>query len=129
MFEELREAALLVRRGKRVLLVEREPGERWAGMWDFPRFPLESEEPGRIGRELQRHLREQLGIEAEVGRQLTTLRHGVTRFRITLSCHEALYRGKAAATTRNLKWLTADELAHYPLNTTGRKLSRWVNDQ
>jgi len=31
------EVALVVRKNGRVLLLRRQPGERWAGLWDFPR--------------------------------------------------------------------------------------------
>ena len=37
----VREAAVVVRRGGRVLLLLRPEGGRWAGLWDFPRFALD----------------------------------------------------------------------------------------
>ena len=53
--EAVREAAVLVRRRGRVLLVRWPEGRRWAGLWDFPRFPLSRRKPGgdppRVGRE------------------------------------------------------------------------------
>ena len=57
---------------------------------------------------------------------LATLRHGVTRFRITLECYEADYvSGPGDEADRpTMRWLRPEELAHYPLSTTGRKLSR-----
>ena len=46
-----REAAVVVRRGGRVLLVRCPEGQRWAGLWDFPRFAVQSSDtsdaPGR----------------------------------------------------------------------------------
>jgi A/G-specific adenine glycosylase len=38
--EAVREAAVLVRRRGRVLLLRWPEGRRWAGLWDFPRFAL-----------------------------------------------------------------------------------------
>jgi A/G-specific adenine glycosylase len=38
--ETVREAAVLVRRNGRVLLLRWPEGRRWAGLWDFPRFPV-----------------------------------------------------------------------------------------
>ena len=37
----VREAAVVVRRRGRVLLLQRPEGGRWAGLWDFPRFPFD----------------------------------------------------------------------------------------
>jgi len=37
------EAAVIVRRNDRVLLRRIPEGQRWAGLWDFPRFPLSAE--------------------------------------------------------------------------------------
>ena len=34
---EVREAAVVIRKSKRVLLVKRPDGGRWAGLWEFPR--------------------------------------------------------------------------------------------
>ena len=40
--QAVREAAVVVRRGGRVLLLRHPDGGRWAGLWDFPRFALEA---------------------------------------------------------------------------------------
>ena len=124
-FEDVREAAVLVEHRGKVLLVERSAGTRWAGLWDFPRFALEAESPPAIHAELRRKLQESLGIAAEIRFLTTTLKHGVTRFRITLDAYEAAYlggkltpRGFAAA-----RWVGFDAMTRYPLNTTGRKIS------
>jgi len=41
--EFYQEAALIVRRNDQVLLRRIPEGQRWAGLWDFPRFPLPPE--------------------------------------------------------------------------------------
>ncbi len=126
----VREAAVVVRRRGRVLLVERPQGGRWAGLWDFPRFPLDgpAAKPQAEGRQLIDGVRRLTGVRVRMGRHLQTFKHGVTRFRITLECYEAEYlsiaRGKIEAAA--LRWLRPDELDAYPLSTTGRKLARLV---
>ncbi len=124
--EERHEAALLVRRRGRVLLLRCQEGQRWAGLWDFPRFLVESEHPAAIDRELCESLHKETGVVASLGRHLTTLKHGVTRFRITLDCYEAQYVSGADSQLdpARMRWVTPGELADYPLCTTGRKLSR-----
>jgi A/G-specific adenine glycosylase len=130
VIESRHEAALLVRRRGRVLLVRRPEGQRWAGLWDFPRYPVESEQPACLVEELAGHVRGHLGLLVEVGQCLATLRHGVTRFRITLDCYEARYVGTAkplaSVPPTETRWLHPKELADYPLSTTGRKLCRWA---
>ena len=130
VIESRHEVALVVRRRGRVLLLRRPEGERWAGLWDFPRYLVSAEHPAGLAQELADHVRHQLGITIEVGDQVATLRHGVTRFRITLDCYEARYRSTdgtaAAASSVETRWLRPEELAHYPLSTTGRKLCQWA---
>ena len=91
IIEEVREAAVVVRRGRRVLLLLREAGERWAGMWDFPRFPLSDAKGDGEADEIVVAVARATGQQVKPGRLLTTIRHSVTRFRISLSCYEAAH--------------------------------------
>lgn len=123
----LREAAVLVRHRGRVLLVRCPEGGRWAGLWDFPRVALESEEPQRRMHELAEKVCRLTGAAVEPGELLHTIRHGVTRYRITLECYAARCLSTGSPPEgAEVKWLRAEQLAHYPLSTTGRKLARWV---
>jgi A/G-specific adenine glycosylase len=127
-FEEVAEAAVLVRRRGRVLLIQWPEGRRWAGLWDFPRFVVHSEKEAEIQRELVANVRRLTGVTISPGEHRKTLRHGVTRFRITLDCYDAEYVSHNGGGTENLvqKWLRPAELEHYPLSSTGRKLARLV---
>ena len=129
--EARHEAALIVRRRGRVLLLKCPEGGRWAGLWDFPRFLVHSEDAAAIRPELSDNLRSQTGILAEPGRHLKTITHGVTRFRITLDCYDARYVSgpNTQPNTTQIRWLRPAELAHYPLNTTGRKLARLLDSR
>ncbi len=126
--QAVREAALVVRRRGRVLLLRWPEGRRWAGLWDFPRFPLAANSPTAIGRELVENVRALTGVTAAPGRHMTTLTHGVTRFRITLDCYEAKYVSgdKRAAAPLETRWLRPAELKDYPLSSTGRKLANLI---
>jgi A/G-specific adenine glycosylase len=133
-FEELSEAAVLVRRrpwvhgARRVLLIQWPEGRRWAGLWDFPRFAIEGHEEAEIHRALVDNVRRLTGVTIAPGEHRKTLRHGVTRFRITLDCYEAEYVSHNGGGEENLtqKWLRPAELEHYPLSSTGRKLAGLV---
>lgn len=124
--EARREAAVLVRRDGRVLVVQRPEGERWAGLWDFPRFEVHAHDPAAIGRELTEAVGRLTGVAIRLGGHRTTLRHGVTRFRITLDSYDAQYVSGPPPKHANpaVQWLRPDELEHIPLSTTGRKLAR-----
>ena len=125
---ELREAAVLLKHKDRVLLVRCPEGGRWAGLWDFPRVGLTSETPDRQAAELTDKVYHLTGSRIEIDRHLHTLRHGVTRYRITLDCYAAHCRtpGRPPAGTE-VQWLRPAELADYPLNATGRKLAQLLS--
>jgi A/G-specific adenine glycosylase len=126
--EEVHEAAVVVRRGGRVLLIKRGDGGRWAGLWDFPRFPLHAEHPAARRKELIDGVRRLTGVTIVPGELLKTLRHGVTRFRITLDCFAAEYVSETdGETSAQVKWVRPAELEKYPLSTTGRKMAKLIS--
>ena len=59
---------------------------------------------------------------------LTTIKHGVTRFRITLDCFEAEYVAAATKTSSPgpMRWVRPQELADIPLSATGRKIATLI---
>src|SRR5690606_7504990 len=113
-----------VRKPGRVLLRQRAKGERWEGMWDFPRFPLDGEGPLFVRRELVDGVREQTGVEIEPGALLKTIKHGVTRYRITLDCYEARATGGRIRSTESspVRWTPLADLSGLPLSVTARKI-------
>jgi A/G-specific adenine glycosylase len=119
----VREVALAVRRGPRVLLAQRPPdARRWANMWEFPHGELG---PGEtFDAAAARLLGPLTGLTADLGPELLTVRHGVTRFRITLVCLEAEYRGGKFASDcyARGRWLRPAELIKYPVSSPQRKL-------
>ncbi|TWT32803.1 A/G-specific adenine glycosylase [Blastopirellula retiformator] len=124
-YEDRVEVAIVVRRKKEVLLRQCGEGERWAGLWDFPRFQVASE-ADLVSGQLASQLQERTGLSAAIGSRLTTIKHGVTRYRITLHCHEA---ERASGRLRKdetapLVWAAVDQLHDFALSTTGRKIAR-----
>lgn len=123
--------------GREVLLVQRRPDERWAGLWDFVRFPLsEGQADGGLPlfdphrSDERTRLAERVYSEAAVVVSAASLapigviRHCVTRFKITLSCWRAEWTADAPAPPpRDARWVPLDQLAAYPFSTTGRKIA------
>jgi A/G-specific adenine glycosylase len=127
--QTLHEAAVIVRRGDgRVLLVRCPEGQRWAGLWDFPRFEVQAEQPAAFRDELTAGVERLTGVRIIPGERLKTIRHGVTRFRITLDCYAAEYAGRSDGRRNRpeMRWIRPADLEGYPLSTTGRALGRLV---
>lgn len=123
-FTEVNEAAVVVRKGDRVLIRQCAEGERWAGLWDFPRFEVEAEGPLFAAEELASKVHAQTGVRCEPGALITILKHGVTRFRITLACYEARHTG--GRLRQPARWIKPVELSDLPLSVTGRKLAKQI---
>jgi len=121
-YEEVTEIAVIVRRGRRVLLRRCQEGERWADLWDFPRFAADPLDAPAV----HERLLTVLGAGASLGQRLATLKHGVTRFRITLHVYEATHDARKVPAP--FCWTTLDELTQLPLSTTGRKIARLLAD-
>lgn len=121
-YEEVTEAAVVIRRKDGRVLVRRcQPGERWAGLWDFPRVSA-----GKNS-EIAAAVHSLAGVHPELGERFATLKHGVTRYRITLDVYNATCAspGKASA---DAQWTTIESLAALPLSVTGRKIWQLLRD-
>ena len=131
---------VIVRKQGAVLLRQHGDGERWSGLWDFPRYELTDElaatlpdnlrSPSLFGSTnglaefLRTEIHQQTGIDAEIGAYLTSLTHAVTRYRIQLLCFEAKYLSGRLRRGEPLKWVRPGSLEGFPLSTTARKLAR-----
>jgi A/G-specific adenine glycosylase len=119
----VREAAIVIRHGKRFLLCRRSPdATRWQNMWEFPHAELkESEDPAegaaRIAKELT-------GLEVSVEDAYLTIRHTVTRHSIEMACFEAVRRAGRFASPfySEGKWVESADLNGYPVGTPQRRL-------
>jgi A/G-specific adenine glycosylase len=142
------EALIALRRGERYLIRRRADDERWAGMWDFLRFPISSIRPDERLTD-----RAWTRLQAEAGRLLhpwtagacppldvlQEIRHSVTRYRIRLIC----LMGELRVETRELrakrpmpaegagewKWAGLEAIAQLPLPVTGRQLAEALAKQ
>ncbi len=123
VYESTREACVVVWRDGRILLRRCEEGERWAGLWDFPRFPLKSAHKLALSRELRSEVERLTGVRVAAGDFITSIKHGVTRFRITLDCYHAEFLMERE-TKGELMWVFPEKLADFPLSATGRRVSQ-----
>jgi A/G-specific adenine glycosylase len=119
------EVAVIVRKRGRLLIVQRPDKGRWAGMWEFPHHPLR--ETDTVGTAALRLLAA-LGLDGVLAAEVATIRHSVTRFRISMTCILVDHRlGTLNAKTYPDKaWVRVEDLHDYPLSTPQRRLARML---
>jgi A/G-specific adenine glycosylase len=126
-YEDVSEAAVVIRRRDGHVLVRQcQPGERWAGLWDFPRVAMTN---GDESKQLCAAIQMLTSLRIELGEQFAVIKHGVTRYRITLRCYEA--RAKSSRLAKhddNRRWIAPESLHELPLSTTGRKISKLIGN-
>jgi len=122
------EVAVVIPKSGRVLLRHCQAGERWAGLWDFPRFAVPNKPGPKTYAAIEDLVAERTGLRVALGEQLTIIKHGVTKYRITLHCFAATPTPtkQTLSKNRHLKWVSHKDLKDYPLSTTGRKISELV---
>ncbi len=137
------DATVAIYKKGKYLLRRYQPGERWAGLWDFPRYsldggwenakPVSQKQNSKIGKIYSQKQCQQI-LETEIlnGPQLqirivtkeTEFKHSVTRYRIHLHCFSANWeKGDISSDEQNWTWVSVKELDEYPLTTTGRKFA------
>ncbi|HVU01530.1 MAG TPA: A/G-specific adenine glycosylase [Polyangiaceae bacterium] len=120
-------AAAVVTRGEKVLVVQlRADAPRWAGMWQFPNADVAKGETPEAA--AARSVREMTGLVVPVGERLTTVRHSVTRYRITLDVHRsASSRGRPKPVIVSAaEWKTLEELDDLALPSAHRRIANAV---
>jgi A/G-specific adenine glycosylase len=127
--EKIVEGVVLVRNGETLLLRRCTEGERWAGLWDFPRvrFPKSRLRRPNLS-QVASVIQESFGIEIYNCQYLGTLRHAVMHYLITLHAFDATmettqWRPEEGC---NLSWVAIDKLAELPMSSTGRLVTQWA---
>jgi A/G-specific adenine glycosylase len=117
------EVGVVVRDGAKLLLCRR-PADagRWQNMWEVPHAPRTDAED--ISDAAARVAKELTGFEVDPGAEVMTIRHGVTRYAITLVCVESALAGGVfvPGAYAEARWVTPAELAEFPVSSPQRKL-------
>jgi A/G-specific adenine glycosylase len=123
---EQEEVAVVVWRGAQLLIVQRPPSSRWADLWEFPHGEVDAH--GNHEEQAAKLLTRLVGLRANIGSEIATIRHGITRFRIRMVCLEADYRaGKFHSDFyAEGRWARPHDLDAYPFSSPQRKLARLV---
>ena len=131
-FTELREAALVIRDSKgRILMRRCAHDERWAGLWDFPRFDVtQCNTSAAESKNVAAQFQVRFGKPIFVGKKIHELKHAVTRYRITLKSYEAeldsSIPGKWKSSVETL-WVNPSKPSELALSSSGKRLWSWLS--
>lgn len=107
----VRVVGAIIERDGTVFAARRNPERSAGGLWEFPGGKVEADETPEQA--LSRELREELGIDAAIGRFLDRSVSEVDGARIELSCYEAVLRGPEPSVSTDhdaLMWIALDQL-------------------
>ncbi len=97
------------------VLIDRRPQNGLlGGLWEFPGGKVE---PGETTEAcIQREIREELGIEIEVGDRLIVVDHAYSHFRVTLNVHHCRHISGEPQPIEcdEVRWVSLSELEQYP---------------
>ncbi|MEO1524474.1 MAG: A/G-specific adenine glycosylase [Planctomycetota bacterium] len=129
-YEDRHEFAFVIRRKKasqaEYLVRPLPDGERWAGLWDFPR---PTHLPTKTVEEAAEWLGTQLGVDVGIGPRIQTLKHAVTKYRIRLDVHDATLAKPCPRPPGPWSWANLETLKSLPLSTTGRKIADSIESE
>jgi len=114
-------AGLVFRQGK-LLITQRPRAAHLGGLWEFPGGKREAHESFEAC--LARELREELGIEVEVGKLVASLTQAYPEQTVHLRFYRCRWRRHEPRPLGcpDFKWVGPEELAHYPFPAADARL-------
>ncbi len=99
---------------RQILIDRRRPEGLLGGLWEFPGGKIELGET--VEECIRREIREELGIEIEVGDRLITIDHAYSHFRVTLTVHHCRHLTGIPQPIESdeIRWVTLDEIDQFP---------------
>lgn len=135
-YTELTEAVVLVQNTSAQWLVRRcSSSERWAGLWDFPRFDVTGcTGTTEVLKSLTQSMFDQFRVCVELVDTKHSLRHAVTRYRIHLLCYLGKMQAEHAQELSPEKdsessfWMEGDALQDLAWNASGKRILKWLQE-
>jgi A/G-specific adenine glycosylase len=119
----VRQAMIAVQRGRRYLLRKSPAGERWAGLWEFLRVPVDRDGESVSLPSIERAVATLCGLAVEANSDGFELRHTVTRFRIRLHCTTARYVSGTTNGPAEYRWAQVDEFGSFAFSMPARRFA------
>ncbi|MDB6034499.1 MAG: A/G-specific adenine glycosylase [Verrucomicrobiales bacterium] len=113
--------AFLVVDKSRVLIRQRPAGVVNAHLWEFPNVEVleKGEMPGAVAKQL-------FGTAPKSFELFCTIKHTITRYRITMEVHRASFNGSATELSKSGKWCTLLDLQKLAFPSAHRKVANLV---
>lgn len=105
------------------ILIDKRPAKGLlGGLWEFPGGKVEPDET--IEACIKREIKEELGIEIEVGDHLMTIDHAYTHFKVTLNVYHCRYISgePQPIECEEIRWVTLDEIDQFPFPKANEKI-------
>ncbi len=112
-------AAFVVQNGSRFLVGQRPAGVVNAHLWEFPNLEIKNG-----ARDLKAAAKQVLGATPCVLEPLFTIKHSITRYRITLDVFRIRKRLASGSLRANVCWLRKGQLRRLPFASAHRKILR-----
>lgn len=122
-------SAGLVFHNGRLLITQRRLDDHLGGLWEFPGGKVE---PGESFEScLVRELREELGIEVAVGKQVEEITHSYTEKTVRLRFFRCTWLGGEASPIHcsNLAWITREQLRAFEFPAADARLLRYLEER
>lgn len=115
-------AAAIIEREGRLLITQRMAGDHLGGFWEFPGGKREAGENFEAC--LERELREELGIDVKVGRELKKVRHTYPERKVEIRFFECRLSGGEPAPRgcEAFRWVAPHELSNFSFPPADFKL-------
>lgn len=117
-------AGIVIGRAGRILIAQRQETSMLGGLWEFPGGTLEKGET--MPECIRRELKEELGIETNVGQRLLIVHHTYSHFTIDLHVHWAwIIQGRPRAIhCADFAWVRPQEMKQYPFSKADLQIVR-----
>lgn len=106
-------AAAIIRKRGRILITQRPASGMLGGLWEFPGGKKETGES--LEAAAKREIREELGIDIEVGNLFLSVKHSFTHFKITLHSFDCRHTGGRIRKlgVADFRWVKPGELKNF----------------
>lgn len=118
--------AAFIQQNGRFLVAQRRFDDRFGGLWEFPGGTREEGESREAC--LRREMKEELGIEVEVGRELSAFEDEIPALKICVHLFQCEVRqgSPKPLECQAIRWVALEGLSLLPLAQVDRKILRWL---
>jgi len=103
----------VIQRNGQLLITQRQPDTSFGGYWEFPGGKVEAGESLAVC--LAREIKEELGIDVQVGSKLRMIEHAYPDRTVRLHCYacQIIAGEPQALEVADWRWVSSDELSQY----------------